>query len=298
MRRILALTIAAVAVLAGTAWAQTQFTDVADDHPRTADVAYAVERGWLAGFEDGTFKPDQTVTAEQAAAVFDLVYPDGITRADFAAVLRAGHETLTVPGWNPVWCLNEADSECVITDAYWTAEGLVAEYTLTGQCSTRWVILVELLDGDGIRTGDHAQRTVTGSQPGDTLLVQVPDPDGDGWSWVEQIVCQSAQDSVGDAPEPSDTPDCQWWDYRVCLTRSYQLTRAGVNYVAWEFETRRPCFHLVTIQVAHMDGAGRETGDRGIETRAGFTSGRTTLTVLVPVHGAYPATAHITTYCS
>jgi len=249
----------------------------------------------LSGYEDGTFKPEQKLTAEEAANGLERAFPDGVTRADFAAVLRAGSTALTA--WKPVWCEGKPDSECVITDAYWSTEGLFAEYTLAAQCSTRWIVQAELLDSDGNTTGDHARRELTGSAPGDTMLLHVANPDGDAVSWRESIACRSSSGSAVQEPESANTPDCQWWDYRVCLTRSYQLTRGGVSYLAWEFETRRACFHLTTIKVAHVDSAGRETGDRGIETRAGFTSGRTILTVLVPTHGGYPATAHITTTC-
>ena len=50
-------------------------------------VAEATDRGWFVGFDDGTFRPDDPLTEEHAAIVFARVFPEGITRAEFAAFL-------------------------------------------------------------------------------------------------------------------------------------------------------------------------------------------------------------------
>lgn len=107
MRRIITLISAlavGMALFAGGAYAQTSdmgFSDIPDDHPRKADIEYAVERGWFQGYDDGTFKPDQTVTAAEittlARRVFDAVSEAGVSRLDTALFLQHGNQALTAP---------------------------------------------------------------------------------------------------------------------------------------------------------------------------------------------------------
>lgn len=107
MRRIITLiSVLAVgmALSAGGAYAQTsamEFSDIPDDHPRKADIDYAVERGWFQGYDDGTFKPDQTVSADEITAlarrVFDAVSEEGVSRLDVALFMQHGNLDLTAP---------------------------------------------------------------------------------------------------------------------------------------------------------------------------------------------------------
>ena len=107
MRRIITLiSVLAVgmALTGGGAYAQTSdmgFSDVSDDHPRKADIDYAVERGWFEGYDDGTFKPDQTVSASEittlASRVFDAIAEEGMSRLDVALFLQHGNLALTAP---------------------------------------------------------------------------------------------------------------------------------------------------------------------------------------------------------
>lgn len=107
MRRIITL-IAVLAVSlaasAGGAYAQTSttgFSDVPDDHPRKADIDYAVERGWLQGDDDGTFQPDRIVDqagiTAVASRVFDAVSEEGVSRLDVALFMQHGNQALTAP---------------------------------------------------------------------------------------------------------------------------------------------------------------------------------------------------------
>lgn len=107
MRRIPILVLAAavgLSAVAPAASAQTAppgFSDVADDHPRKADIDYAVARGWFQGYEDGTFKPDRIVTAADIAAltgrVFGEVSEEGVIRFDMALFMQHGNQALTSP---------------------------------------------------------------------------------------------------------------------------------------------------------------------------------------------------------
>ena len=95
-KKLAVLVVLAIALTAGAAWAQTRFTDVADDHDQYADIEYAAEQGWFQGYDDGTFRPDQTISAKNALRVFNRAFPDGVSRADLATILRVGSQRLAV----------------------------------------------------------------------------------------------------------------------------------------------------------------------------------------------------------
>ena len=77
---------------AGCGW--PVFSDVGEDHPRRWDVEYAADYGWFQGYPDGTFRPEQTVTAAHTALVLRRAFPEGTSRADLAAFLREGRRAL------------------------------------------------------------------------------------------------------------------------------------------------------------------------------------------------------------
>ena len=87
--------------IASAVWAQTTFSDVPDDHPQADDIAYAVAQGWFAGYEDGTFRPDATLIDRHVVTVFRRAFPDGVSRADLATVLRAGETALNATTETP-----------------------------------------------------------------------------------------------------------------------------------------------------------------------------------------------------
>ena len=70
------------------------FDDVAESHPQSGDIAYAVEQGWFQGYPDGTFRPDRTITPTQIATVASRAFPAGSTRADLATFMRQGNQAL------------------------------------------------------------------------------------------------------------------------------------------------------------------------------------------------------------
>ncbi|MCQ3804855.1 MAG: S-layer homology domain-containing protein [Acidimicrobiia bacterium] len=89
-----ALAVAAVMTVATVVVAQSGFPDVPDDHPHRAAIDWSRDIGAFQGYPDGTFRPDQKITAEHATIVFDRVYPDGVSRAEFAALLYVGSNLL------------------------------------------------------------------------------------------------------------------------------------------------------------------------------------------------------------
>ena len=90
-----ALAVAAVMAVATVVVAQSEFPDVPDDHPHRAAIDWSRDIGAFRGYPDGTFRPDQKITAEQATIVFGRVYPDGVSRAEFAALLYVGRNLLS-----------------------------------------------------------------------------------------------------------------------------------------------------------------------------------------------------------
>ena len=70
-------------------------------HPQQTDIDTAATRGWFRGYPDGNFRPDRTVTAAQIAAVAGRAFPEGVSRADLAAYLRAGNQALLDAGRAP-----------------------------------------------------------------------------------------------------------------------------------------------------------------------------------------------------
>ena len=83
-----------IGLIAGMAVGQTEFPDVPADHPHKQAIDWSQQVGAFHGYQDGTFKPDRKITAEQATIVFGRVYPDGVSRAEFAALLYAGRDLL------------------------------------------------------------------------------------------------------------------------------------------------------------------------------------------------------------
>ena len=293
-----------IVVVAGTAaWAAHNFTDVPDDHPQHDDIAYAAEKGWFAGYGDGTFRPDRKLTTDQAVTVFGRAFPDGVSRADLATILRAGDETLTgqsttttTQAFQPIPCENRQDSECVITDVRWdttTRPGerwLVVEYQLTDNCHTRWDMTVQLVDtpGGGL-VGDPIPRSVTGSWPGDALVVNLFDPTGTAQTWTEAVNCQA-----GSYDQPTDTstgtsgePWCNW---QVCIDDQYEFRNAGVLYLAIKIRNQQLCPGYWSATVHLLDDNGRRTGLSGIVIDAdGRINNRTaTIEVRIP-SGTVPA---------
>ena len=88
------LTIAAVIGTSALLAASAGFKDVPADHPSRAAIDYVTDpqRNWFLGYGDGTFRPDDRITATQVAAVVNRIIPSGMTRAEFAEFLHRANE--------------------------------------------------------------------------------------------------------------------------------------------------------------------------------------------------------------
>ena len=96
-RLFAAVTAVVVLVVGGTAIAQTQrFSDVPADHPQAAAIEWAADVGVTAGYDNGTFRPDQPLHRDHAAIFLERFYDqilesdqsDGFTRGDMMALLH------------------------------------------------------------------------------------------------------------------------------------------------------------------------------------------------------------------
>ncbi len=50
----------------GNGYGYSLYSDVKADHPQAAYIKIAIEEGWLTGYIDGTFRPDQNISLEEA----------------------------------------------------------------------------------------------------------------------------------------------------------------------------------------------------------------------------------------
>ena len=54
---------------------KSSFPDVAEDHFAKEYIEGAMLAGYIEGFEDGTYRPEETLTREQMAVILDRIYP-------------------------------------------------------------------------------------------------------------------------------------------------------------------------------------------------------------------------------
>lgn len=54
------------------------FTDVPQNHWAAKDIAIAASQGWVAGYSDGTFKPNQQITRAEAMSIINRVLNRGV----------------------------------------------------------------------------------------------------------------------------------------------------------------------------------------------------------------------------
>lgn len=92
MKRATIITALLTGLTAAVAVAQVDFADVPHTHPHREAIIHATSEGWFTGYEDGTFRPDQTIVAGQMTKVFQRAYPEGVSRAEFASLLLRGRD--------------------------------------------------------------------------------------------------------------------------------------------------------------------------------------------------------------
>ena len=58
------------------------------------DVQFGAMEGWWLGYPDGTFQPERQVSDKQVAAVWNRMFPDGLTRGEAAVAARAAYQAV------------------------------------------------------------------------------------------------------------------------------------------------------------------------------------------------------------
>ncbi len=77
------------------------FTDVPSGYPYYDEINYAVDRGWLEGYPDGTFRPDSNITRAEVITVVNRVlerYPDYTYITEHPATIK-NYTDLTPSYW-------------------------------------------------------------------------------------------------------------------------------------------------------------------------------------------------------
>ena len=116
-------------------------------HPQQTDIDTAATRGWFRGYPDGNFRPDRTVTAAQIAAVAGRAFPEGVSRADLAAYLRAGNQALLDAGRAPAKSDEPAYTRYFVQQAIDRYEeqgrqAVIDHYNSTDSIDGQWYLFV------------------------------------------------------------------------------------------------------------------------------------------------------------
>ncbi|KOS68521.1 hypothetical protein AEA09_08130 [Lysinibacillus contaminans] len=94
-----ALAVTAVAVVPASA--ASPFSDVSEDHPHFKGISTLSKAGVVNGYDDGTFKPSQSVTRGQAAKIivnaFELAAADSVEKLNFKDLNKSSeyYESIT-----------------------------------------------------------------------------------------------------------------------------------------------------------------------------------------------------------
>lgn len=80
------------------------FPDVPDSHPQREAIEGAAALGWFSGYPDGTFRPDASITAAQAARVLERAFEGmRVTRGEVAEMLWGWWEERTAGSYPSLW---------------------------------------------------------------------------------------------------------------------------------------------------------------------------------------------------
>lgn len=80
-------------------------------------VAYGAVRGWFKGYVDGTFRPDEAITAGQVAKVVTRAFPNGFSRAAMTTFLRHANQAMISHQASRAW--DRVESSYVATQTAW-----------------------------------------------------------------------------------------------------------------------------------------------------------------------------------
>lgn len=89
---------AAVSLAVGPQLGGARFGDVADNHPWRTEIGRAADEGWVVGYNDGTFRPDDSTSDWQWGLMIGRALPASATRGEAAAFIGAGVDYLRSRG--------------------------------------------------------------------------------------------------------------------------------------------------------------------------------------------------------
>ena len=136
----------------GSGYGVSLFKDVKSDHWASEYIRLAVEQGWMSGYVDGTFRPDQTITLEEACT----------------ALLRLlGYDSSSLAGSFPTAQLSKASSLGLLDDL-----SAVQGQTLTrGDCVELFYNLLLCQSSTGTTYGTTLGYTISNGEVDYATLV-------------------------------------------------------------------------------------------------------------------------------
>ena len=72
---------------------------MADDHWANIYITSAYIKGWISGYPNNLFMPDQNITRAEAVKIINYMLGRGIKRHDVPADLHALYSDLTIQHW-------------------------------------------------------------------------------------------------------------------------------------------------------------------------------------------------------
>ncbi len=108
------------------------FTDVDDSHWAYENIVTAVANGWINGYEDGSFKPEQYITRAEAATIINRVLSRGVKEEGLMDGVRVWPDN-PEDAWyyyEMVEATNEHDNNNTRPNEIWEALDIVYHYDI------------------------------------------------------------------------------------------------------------------------------------------------------------------------
>lgn len=110
---------------------KAEFTDVPEGHWAKDYVAIAADAGWIAGYEDGTFRPDQPITRAEAMTIMNRVLKRGVDKDSELGSFKAFPDNADSSAWYYYEVIEAANSHEYSGERpseQWTANGIDYHY--------------------------------------------------------------------------------------------------------------------------------------------------------------------------
>ena len=159
------------------------FTDVQANHKYLAAINFAVSNGIVTGYDDGTFKPENSITRAEVVTMVNRFLgrlPDGVAgKNSFSDV--SGH-----------WAYSQILAACNDENVSWTDNSGVKSYVLTGSNAKEYMISLyeqsASLPSEAIRAGvdtvaNQIKKDIVNSADnhdfGDKKIIYISEKNGD-----------------------------------------------------------------------------------------------------------------------